>query len=216
MRLYSYVVAYDVGFAPNPFYGYCTLATCKQDIRAQARVGDWVLGTGSKTAGDGDRLVFAMRVEEILTYDDYWSDPRFVSKRPRLHGSMKQQYGDNIYHRDGLAWRQENSRHSLDDGMPNPGHVQRDTKANAVLISREFVYYGGKGPVIPERFRTGFDLVHGARAYRVNFPEETRDAVISWILTDLDRGLQGDPRDWSRITRRNTAATRSALAPASW
>jgi len=23
-RIYSYVVAYDSGFAPNPFYGYCT------------------------------------------------------------------------------------------------------------------------------------------------------------------------------------------------
>lgn len=125
---------------------------------------------------------------------------------------MKQQYGDNIYHHDGVAWRQEDSRHSLDDGMPNPSHVERDTRANVVLISREFVYYGGKGPVIPQRFRTGygFDLVHGGRSYRVNFPEEMRDAVIDWIVRDLDRGLQGDPRDWDQITRRNRAARRSA------
>src|SRR5712671_5339411 len=33
MRLYSYVVARDFGFAPNPFFGVCTLATCKPDIR---------------------------------------------------------------------------------------------------------------------------------------------------------------------------------------
>lgn len=33
MTLYSYVVAHDFGFAPNPFDGLCTLATCKPDIR---------------------------------------------------------------------------------------------------------------------------------------------------------------------------------------
>lgn len=44
LKLYSYVVARDFGFAPNPFHGYCTLATCKPDIRATASVGDWVIG----------------------------------------------------------------------------------------------------------------------------------------------------------------------------
>jgi hypothetical protein len=199
VRLYSYVVRYDIGFAPNPFYGWCTLATCKQDIRAKAAVGDWIVGTGSRTNGLGDRLVYAMCIEEILDFNAYWSDPRFIRKRPYLHGSVKRMYGDNIYHRDRDGrWQQENSRHSNDDGTPNSGHVERDTKANAVLVSREFVYYGGNGPMIPQRFRTsyGMDLVHGAPSYRVLFPHEMRDAVIEWIRHDLDEGLQADPRDW--------------------
>ena len=41
-RIHSYVVRYDSGFAPNPFYGYCTLATCKPNIRRSADIGDWV------------------------------------------------------------------------------------------------------------------------------------------------------------------------------
>ena len=45
--LFSYVVRYDSGFAPNPFHGFCTLATCKPGIRAHANVGDWVVGTAS-------------------------------------------------------------------------------------------------------------------------------------------------------------------------
>ena len=49
MRLHSYVVARDYGFAPNPFFGVCTLATCKPKIRSAAKLGDWVMGTGSKT-----------------------------------------------------------------------------------------------------------------------------------------------------------------------
>lgn len=199
MRLYSYVVRYDIGFAPNPFHGWCTLATCKQDIRAKAQVGDWIVGTGSKAYGLADRLVYAMRVEEILGFDAYWTDLRFVRKRPNLRGSLKQAYGDNIYHRgpDG-GWIQEDSRHSLDDGSPNPGHVARDTKADAVLVSREFVYHGAGGPLIPDRLRHGYgmDLVHGAQSHRVRFPDPMRDAVIDWIRHELPRGLQADPRDW--------------------
>ncbi len=44
--IHSYIVRYDSGFAPNPFYGFCTLATCKPDIRKHAQVGDWIVGTG--------------------------------------------------------------------------------------------------------------------------------------------------------------------------
>ena len=48
MKLFSYVVARDYGFAPNPFFSTCTLATCKPKIRRTASVGDWIIGTGSK------------------------------------------------------------------------------------------------------------------------------------------------------------------------
>ena len=29
MRLFAYKMTHDTGFAPNPFWGYLTLATCK-------------------------------------------------------------------------------------------------------------------------------------------------------------------------------------------
>ena len=38
MKLFSYVVARDFAFAPNPFHGYCTLATCKPIIRRVTQV----------------------------------------------------------------------------------------------------------------------------------------------------------------------------------
>jgi hypothetical protein len=140
-----------------------------------------------------------MRIEEILTFDQYWGDIRFLRKRPNFRGSLKMAYGDNIYHRgpDG-DWMQADSRHSLDDGTPNQGHVEKDTKANRVLVSRDFVYYGGRCPTIPNRFRVEYamDLVHGAPSYRVRFPREMRDDVIDWIRADLGRGLQGDPYAW--------------------
>ncbi len=82
MRLYSYKVRYDIGFAPNPFHGVCTLATCKPRIRAGASVGDWVVGVGSASQGTLGRLVFGMQVEEKMTFDEYWDDERFQSKKP--------------------------------------------------------------------------------------------------------------------------------------
>lgn len=43
-RYFSYILTRDYGFAPNPFNGTCTLATCKPKIRATANVanGLWV------------------------------------------------------------------------------------------------------------------------------------------------------------------------------
>ena len=153
MRLFSYVVARDYGFAPNPFYGYCTIATCKQKIRRIASEGDWVLGTGSKSRQRADRVVFAMRITDTLDFDDYWSDPRFLSKRPNLQGSRKQAFGDNIYHRvsDSSRWLQENSHHSYSDGTANPHNIEQDTSADRVLISNDFAYWGGSGPELPPR-----------------------------------------------------------------
>ena len=96
--MFSYVVRYDFGFAPNPFHGVCTLATCKPQIRRAAAVGDWVVGTGSAPNRLTGRLVYSMRVSEAMSYDDYWNDPRFLVKRPNLRGSLIQAFGDNIYH----------------------------------------------------------------------------------------------------------------------
>jgi hypothetical protein len=48
-RLFTYVIAEDWGFAPNPFFGVLTLNCCKPQIRQQAEVGDWV---AANTAAD--------------------------------------------------------------------------------------------------------------------------------------------------------------------
>jgi Nucleotide modification associated domain 2 len=129
VRLHSYVVARDYGFAPNPFFGICTLATCKPRIRSVAQVGDWVVGTGSKMRRREKHLVYVMRITGAMTFDAYWNDPRFQAKKPNLRGSKKQAFGDNIYSRDSKAkrWCQADSHHSLTDGTPNPLDVRADT-----------------------------------------------------------------------------------------
>lgn len=199
MRLYSYVVARDYGFAPNPFYGFCTLATCKPDIRRTADIGDWIVGTGSKTKGRAGHLVYAMRVSEAMTFDQYWADPRFASKHPSLHGSLKQAFGDNIYHRtvDG-GWSQENSHHSMHDGSANPENVQHDTRTDRVLVSDHFVYWGGEGPAIPAEFRdwNGVDVSLGRQGHRCNFPDELVAQFVAWLEAIGMDGYKGRPTAW--------------------
>ncbi|QXF82291.1 hypothetical protein HBA53_15590 [Rhodococcus pyridinivorans] len=198
MRLFSYVVLHDVGFAPNPFHGMCTLATCKPTIRRTAQVDDWVIGTGSKSKNLQDHLVYAMQVSEVVDFDTYWGDPRFSRKIPTLRGSRKQAYGDNVYHRASTGeWLQADSRHSLKDGSPNPGHIEKDTSADAVLIGREFVYFGGCGPKIPTELRAefGMDIVHAGRGHRSRFPPDLVDVAVKWICS-LGTGVRGRPSGW--------------------
>ena len=198
MAIFSYVVLHDFGFAPNPFGGVCTLATCKPQIRRTARAGDWIVGTGSAQKSLGGRLVYAMHVSESLTFNDYWIDPRFAAKVPRTDGALKHVYGGNIYHQDQSGnWLQADSRHSLADGSANPGHVKTDTSTDSVLIGAEFSYFGADGPPIPAELRSGYavDLVLSGRGHRCRLPEDLVTATQAWLGT-LDRGLLGRPADW--------------------
>lgn len=201
-RLHSYVVRYDSGFAPNPFYGYCTLATCKPTIRKSAQIDDWIVGTGSadKKACRGNRLVHAMRVTDTTDFRTYWSDPRFLKKRPQRRGSRKQSCGDNIYHRtpDDTAWRQLDSFHSDANGNLRPDHVLRDTGTDRILISDDFYYFGGEGPQVPPVFRdeTRYDLCRKVRNRKRQEDSEWIDEFVAWLRTCGVPGYHGRPLDW--------------------
>lgn len=200
MRLFSYVVARDYGFAPNPFFGVCTLATCKPRVRKAAAIGDWVIGTGSKTKGGDGTLVYAMRVTEVMTFNEYWADPRFRRKRPNLSGSLKQAFGDNIYSKDEHGqWHQLDSHHSYRGGAPNPHNIRNDTQTDRVLIGAEYAYWGGSGPEIDARFRNydGHDICAG-RNHRSNFPPGLADDFVAWFHSLDAHGYLGDPLDWPK------------------
>jgi hypothetical protein len=66
MKLYSYVIAADTGFAPNPFNNFCCLECCKPMIRKNANIDDWIVGTGSKRSVGNDKLVYAMKITEKI------------------------------------------------------------------------------------------------------------------------------------------------------
>jgi hypothetical protein len=203
VKFYSYVVARDYGFAPNPFFGICSLATCKPKIRATAMVDDWIMGTGSRSRGRQDHVVYVMRVTEAMSFDQYWSDPRFQKKKPNLRGSKKQAFGDNIYHHDATSrrWRQLNSHHSFPDGTPNPSNVNVDTGTDRILLSDDFSYWGGSGPALPKQFRDygpSHETVCAGRGHRNHFRTELVDELIEWVRSMNQSGYSGEPLDWVR------------------
>ena len=198
VRLFSYVVARDYGFAPNPFFGVCTLATCKPGIRRHASVGDWIIGTGSKTKGRHRHLVYAMRVTEAMTFNEYWEDERFQRKKPNLRGSLKQAFGDNIYLRDNEGqWQQLNSHHSYGDGAPNPHNVRNDTQVDSVLLGTEYAYWGGSGPEIPQEFcdYDGLDICAG-RGHKCRFSAALVSDFLAWFRSLDENGYLSTPLDW--------------------
>lgn len=206
-RIYSYVVRYDSGFAPNPFYRYCTLATCKTGIRRSANVGDWVVGSGSNRQGvrRGGHLVYAMRVTDAMTFDEYSIDPRFECKKPYRNGSRKQSCGDNIYFRLGASvlWHQRDSFHSRPDGSSNHEHVARDTSVNRVLISNDFVYFGGEGPVFPDELKDQKGRHLCKRGIGLTTFDDARLVVRleRWIRSLGVSGYQGAPFEWLTLRR---------------
>ena len=205
--LHSYVVRYDSGFAPNPFYGFCTLATCKPKIRANAEIGDWVVGSGSaaRPIRRAGHLVYAMRVIEALTWDQFANDERFQRKKPFRRGSRKHSCGDNIYHRDGpnAPWQQRDSFHSLADGSPDPRHIAIDTSVDRVLVSDDFVYFGGTGPLIPDQLcdQRGRSICRQGIGHSKFNEAELVGEFVAWINSLGVRDFQGVPQEWLTLRR---------------
>lgn len=203
-RTYMYVVDRDFGFAPNPFHGCCTLATCKPQIRENAQVNDWIIGMGGQSLEATGKCIFAMHVTEKLTFNEYWNNPEFFDKRPVRNGSRKMMVGDNIYYKkpDG-AWFQADSHHSQQDGSINPLNMQKDTRADSVLVSGHFFYFGKAAPLVPENILNEIGYSNG-RGHRV-FDSAVTDNLIGWLYNSFCSDLNlvvADPFNFSDSEKR--------------
>ncbi len=201
MENFSYKIEHDYGLAPNPFGGYCTLAVCKSSIRKNTNleIGSWVFGTGSKKLTREGQLIFAMQVEEKLTFNQYWQDPRFQYKKPQINGSLVQMYGDNIYHQDKRGnWIQENSAHSLNHGQVNKDHLKRDIGGKYVLISTNFYYFGDNAIKIPKKY-TNEICCQGRDMKSPSISKEVVSDFILWLNSNYKKSiLHGNPINWAR------------------
>lgn len=190
MKIYSYVIPRDYGFAPNPYFGYCTLATCKPTIRRCAQVGDWVAAFGAAGTSIHGKLVMLMRVGEILTFDEYWADVRFQCKHPVFNRAVINMYGDNIYHHVDGEWMQELSHHSEPDGNINYTNLNRDTNVDRVLIAEKFFYFGNNAIVIPAEFA---ELIGRGRNHKVCYDEVMIENFVYYIHSNFGEGIHGVP-----------------------
>lgn len=192
MRIYSYVVKFDTGFAPNPFWGALTVACCKPAIRRTAKPGDIIVGLSR--AEQGNRVVFVAHIAETLTYTQYWADRRFRLKRPKMGQTtdLANRVGDNIYEPlSGGRFRQRPSQHSNGEAE-HIGNKEHDLGGMSVLVARDFSYFGGDAIRLPSRFA---DLIVG-RAHKCRFPETLVQAVDRW-RQKLPKGVEAAPHRWS-------------------
>jgi hypothetical protein len=202
MAFYSYKITRDYGFAPNPFFGFCTLACCKPHIRAKAEVGDWIIGTGSIENHLLYNLIFIMKVSEKISFEDYWNDKRFERKKPIMNGSLKQIHGDNIYYKENDQWCQMDSHHSFYDGGLNEANLKQDLNGKFVLISDCFIYLGNNHMKVPEKY---LDLCPNSRQrnYITIKDNELAEEFVEMITNKYQYGVQGEPLNWIEYNQRS-------------
>ncbi len=182
--IFSYVVTHDYGFAPNPYNGVLTLATCKPNIRKVAREKDWVIGTGSVVGVGNGRVVFAAQVSRVIPLDVYGSSPAYIPKRPTTKGEASLSRGDNIYFLDDLGnWKQ---RRNLFHGPDMKAH---DLSGKHALWCERFWYFGDKAPALPARLEPL--LKKGPNHKRTDDPDSIGRLEV-W-LSGFAQGMLGQP-----------------------
>jgi len=192
MKYCFYRMNVDSGFAPNPYYGYCTLAACTPNhMRANLKRGDVIVGVESDSlikrrrqvrgpsSTEGRCLIYYLPIAEVLDLDSYFHDPRFVRKKPDLDSrSFARRKGDNVYFRDSRG----HFRSLPGNPHDNARQQRQDTRGNRVYISEKnnFYYFGDAEVTLPSRFEHYLPKGHGVRYHRRRLPaldEYVREAA---------------------------------------
>ena len=210
MRLVSYKMTHDSGFAPNPFHGYLTLATCKPGIRRSGsrRVGDWIAGfTSAALCGDAvgrERLVYLMRADEIIPLGEYFVDPRFAAKIPRKGSpDTVRRAGDNIYRSRVPSPRDGNDFEQVPNDCHPPESKDHDVSGRNVLVAHpgNYFYFGRDALTVPAHVRP--DVPPGQSGYGKGTGNPRRVAdFVAYVqghfdpsLPEYPEGLNGWPHD---------------------
>jgi len=210
VTLFTYTIPVDDGAAPNPFHGMCSLAICKPAIRRTASPGDWVAGLGSRNAPSGDlsgRLVYAMRVDEVVTLRDYdrLAPSRWPHRIPDVWSrDPSVRLGDCIYDFSSGSPIQRK-------GVHGPDNELKDLRGKNALLSRHFFYFGREAIPLPVHL---FPICHQTQGHSSKSNAPYTDAFIRWLrsLMLVPCRLYGQPDvtiDWA------TAASRSGCTPRS-
>ena len=215
MKLYSYKLKHDSGFAPNPFGRTLTLATCKPGIRKTKQCGDWVAGFTSKFLTKGrdavgsERLIYLMRVGDILYFREYFK--RFKDKIPPQDKAYiplecaeraVAEAGDNIY--QPLSGRinalhPADFKHLENKSHPPPYHKASDLSGERVLIADEFYYFGRGARELPDEIRP--KVPRGPTKYGVLSSQAQAERFIEFIRKNYEPGRHGFPHHWDEDSK---------------
>lgn len=187
--LYSYVVRYDDGAAPNPYWGTCTLVICKPAIRRKARKGDWIVGLGSKANPTKDdysgKIVYVMKVTKVMTMEEY---DRYT--RTKLRDKIPIVAGGNQPPHNSKEWRSrlgDSIYNFSEKGAPQRLGVHRrknrrtDLSGKRALLSKEFVYFGDQAIPLPPSLK---GILHQNQGHRSNLNAHHLPAFLRWWGTN--------------------------------
>lgn len=187
MRLCTYIVKKDTGLAPNPFWGYCTLAVCTPNhMGIRAKPGDWFAGFTPKQ--QGNKLLYTVEVSEVMPFDQYAVDPRFDNKKPVINGPWKRRCGDNMYYQDEQGkWQQRpNVFHNT------PEQKKQDLRHPTVFIGERFYYFGENAIQTPPQFD---DLIWPRQGCKCSHEPELVADFLDWLQAKFQPGIHGEPFD---------------------
>jgi hypothetical protein len=154
---------------------------------------------GHSTAKTGHKLIYAMKISEVLSFDDYYRDERFASKKPRRDRSWEDACGDNIYYQaDDGAWKQHTTQfHNY------PKSFAQDVKHPRVFVSEHFFYFGASAPGIPYEYQ---DLVRKSQGVKSSHARPLVVEFTRWLESSFVPGRLGIPRDLDWVGELPSAA----------
>jgi len=201
MRVCSYKLNVDSGFAPNPFFGQLTLATCKPGIRRTKKIGDWIAGfTSKRLAGDevnGEKLIFLMEVTDVIEQSAYYAKKAFKRKIPDFAAVRRiERMGDNIYRPLRQPARGPDDFEQIRNPNHGSRHKKRDLSGNRVLVSENFYYFGRRAPEIPDEIRPR--IPRGQTGYGVWTKGERAEALVDRVQRNFRQGVLDRPHMWRK------------------
>lgn len=194
-KLFSYCIPVDDGAAPNPFHGICTLVICKPRIRSTAEPGDWIVATGAKKLGLANKVVYAMKVTEKMTmqeYDNYcikWLRGKIPNWRTN---NYIDKVGDCLY--DFSDPKNPKLRRP---SVHKPENMKTDLGGKYALLSSHYYYFGDKSSnfELPENL---FPIINQRQGHKSDLNATYFEEFVRWISQFELNKLYGEPyyKEW--------------------
>jgi hypothetical protein len=200
IRLFSYKMTHDTGFAPNPFGGLLSLATCKPKIRKHKLVGDWIAGFTSNSlnkekVGD-EKLIYLMKVTGKITFQEFWSSKKFASKKPNINADkIMDKIGDNIYKPKNKNPKKITDYTQIKNVNHKEKHMKKDLSGEYVLLSDCFYYFGVNAVDLPKKIRPDVPKGQSAHGTQTKNIQRCRELIL-FIQKKYKKGIYGNPTKW--------------------
>ena len=195
--LMIYSMTDDTNFAPHVKGGWISLACCASPVRENAKIGDIILGVGTKELEEkvgvpNHTIIFLMKVtEEPMKFNEYFNNDKFIGRV------------DNFYKKkDG---RYTKDRRYVEDRRYIHFHEDEDDtkKSEYVLVSNYFYYFGDywkkdknlseKGEEFCEEI--GFRYTPGGHYKKLPLDDTRVRKLIRFINANYKPGKIGGPNE---------------------